>query len=257
MRFRCRGTFCIRGGSSPSDAGVGNWSSSDKSRDVRARSRCPGREPRAAGAERSDAPGRRRAHAHAAGLTRDYQSYTLPTDSAEDPGGGARCPGRQLACGTGRRRRVAAGRWRHAGGRRRVRGRLDARAVRRAVRSRRDVPRIADDAGRPVHDGGVGTESSRLAGSHARRRRRRDRPGACRLRGGQRGRVYRGPPLDDRARVSLSICPPATMSSSPCTLEDESGGGLVGRPAARSAAAPPRPADRMRRRRRRRRRPIR
>ena len=85
MRFRCRGTFCIRGGSSPSDAGVGNWSSSDKSRDARARSRCPRREPRAAGAERSDAPGRRRAHAHAAGLTRDYQSYTLPTDSAEDP----------------------------------------------------------------------------------------------------------------------------------------------------------------------------
>ena len=36
--------------------GVGNGSSSDKSRDARARSRRPGRQPRAAGAERSDAP---------------------------------------------------------------------------------------------------------------------------------------------------------------------------------------------------------
>ena len=45
----------IRDGSSP-DADVGNWSSSDKSRDERARSRRPGRQPRAAGAERSDAP---------------------------------------------------------------------------------------------------------------------------------------------------------------------------------------------------------
>ena len=40
----------------PPDAGVGIWSSSDKSRDERARSRRPGRQPRAAGAERSDAP---------------------------------------------------------------------------------------------------------------------------------------------------------------------------------------------------------
>ena len=126
----------------------------------------------------------------------------FPVPGARRPyGGGARRPRRRLARGAGRRRRVVACRRRQAGGRRRVRGRLDARAVRRAVRPRRDVPRIADHAGRPVHDGGVGAESSRLARGHARRRRRGDRLGARRLRGGQRGRVDRGPPLDDRARV--------------------------------------------------------
>ena len=75
----------IRDGSSP-DADVGNWSSSDKSRDERARSRRPGRQARAAAPDRTDAPSRRRAHAHAVGLTTDYQSSILPTDSAEHPG---------------------------------------------------------------------------------------------------------------------------------------------------------------------------
>ena len=57
MRFRCRGcVLCFGTGPSPSDTGVGNWSSSDKSRGARARSRRPGRQPRAAGAERSEAP---------------------------------------------------------------------------------------------------------------------------------------------------------------------------------------------------------
>ena len=121
-------------------------------------------------------------------------NFTVPR-ARRPHGGGAGRPRRRLACDAGRRRRVAAGRWRQAGGRRRVRGRLDARAVRRAVWSRRDVPRLADDAGRPVHDGGVGTESPRLARGYARRRRRGDRPSAGRLRGGQHGRVDRAPPL--------------------------------------------------------------
>ena len=65
--------------------GVGNGSSSDKSRDARARSRRPGRQPRAAGAERE-----RRALTAAStrarcGSDEDYQPSVLPTDSAEDP----------------------------------------------------------------------------------------------------------------------------------------------------------------------------
>ena len=46
----------IRDGSSPPMPASGNWSSSDKSRDARAGRRRPGRQPRAAGAERSNAP---------------------------------------------------------------------------------------------------------------------------------------------------------------------------------------------------------
>ena len=73
-----------------------------KSRDRRARSRRQGRQPRATGrngATRLDGG----EHGHAVGLTRDYQSSILPTDSAEDPG--SHETGYTGQTGTGRRSR--------------------------------------------------------------------------------------------------------------------------------------------------------
>ena len=99
----------------------------------------------------------------------------------------------------GRRRRVAEDRRHEDAGRRRLRGRPHARALRRALRTRRRVQGHPGGAAEPVHPGRARAQSAGLARRHARRRRRGGGRGARRVPGRERRALDRRKALDDRA----------------------------------------------------------